>query len=482
MQNLFSSPLGRSLVIHIFLASSVFTLIYVAAQLYRNFESGVEQLEETFYNVESTLGTPLADALWRFDEEQVDVILNSIIQKNHIEHLVLKDKTGFLNLERGSKNSIKYPLVRTSNLIYNDGQKTHALGALEIELNKDMVIQQVWDDFIFILLFQFFKTLFLTIIILYLVVKIVIYPLNNIAKAIDKIDLNTTDTTIEIPSNHKLSLGSPNEFSVIERAINLMRIRIIESMSIRERLISEQERNSRNIALGALSGNVAHELNNILQAILGFSGSAERRFLKGDTEKATASMKKVTDAVARGTDVVKEILRFVSDRQESLKLMDVSLEIENSLDLMRKNLKYPLKYNCAGLPSGTVCKGSRLLLYQILSNLTKNASDAMETHGCKGEIKITLELTDTVIIRVEDNGPGIPPEFIEKIFMPFESTKSAEKGTGLGLSIVKSATEKMNGEISVNSELGRGTEFKVLLPLARRMDCDANNSSQDKTQ
>jgi len=98
----------------------------------------------------------------------------------------------------------------------------------------------------------------------------------------------------------------------------------------------------------------------------------------------------------------------------------------------------------------------------VLVNLVTNGLQAMGSEG-NVDINITGNETNSIVV-VKDNGSGIPPENIEKIFEPFFTTKAAGEGTGLGLSVSQGIIEKLGGSIKVNSKLGKGAAFKVVLP------------------
>ncbi len=102
-------------------------------------------------------------------------------------------------------------------------------------------------------------------------------------------------------------------------------------------------------------------------------------------------------------------------------------------------------------------------------NILANASDALIDYNSNINKKITIDTTivDNIWLKIgiQDNGPGIPPEIINKLFDPFFTTKPVGKGTGLGLSICYQIIEKHKGKIEINSELGQGTEFRILLPV-----------------
>ena len=105
----------------------------------------------------------------------------------------------------------------------------------------------------------------------------------------------------------------------------------------------------------------------------------------------------------------------------------------------------------------------------MLVNLVTNG---LQSLGSDGNVDIVVKSNRTnAIVVVKDNGPGIPPENIEKIFEPFFTTKPPGEGTGLGLSVSRGIIEKLGGAISVESKLGKGAIFQVILPKKRSNDC-----------
>jgi two-component system NtrC family sensor kinase len=136
------------------------------------------------------------------------------------------------------------------------------------------------------------------------------------------------------------------------------------------------------------------------------------------------------------------------------------------------NVEIIRKYG-AGLP---VIKTDINQMKQVIVNLLNNAKDAIEGSG-----KIIIEtafINDKVLISVTDNGVGIPEDKINKIFLPFFTTKPVGKGTGLGLSVSFSIIKNLGGSISVESELGKGTTFTIELPVSSNI---SNIKSQKKS-
>ncbi len=227
-------------------------------------------------------------------------------------------------------------------------------------------------------------------------------------------------------------------------------------------------------AMGTLAGGIAHDFNNLLYAIIGYVEMA-----RDDVEKDTQlfqNLGKVLEACQRGQELVARILTFSRRQHHHLDPINLKQAIENILSLLKQtipasvNLK--LKMDC-----DLTLYGNKTLLHQILVNIINNGVDAMDGEG---DIIIHVsrvlandpylwqftEITAQNYCKIEisDTGHGMDKETTDRIFEPFYTTKEVGKGTGLGLSIVHSIVKDHKGEVTVTSELGKGTTFTILLP------------------
>ncbi len=249
-------------------------------------------------------------------------------------------------------------------------------------------------------------------------------------------------------------------------------------------------------SLGALTAGIVHEINNPVNFVKGGIETLNRTmteilsFLE-KVQKLDKDKKKLTQAsfdelkkslieelqfanevvpqimkdMAFGTERIEDIvngLRIFS-RQEEAKVKSVSLHetIESALLILRPKAKKieGIEKDLDESIGEIECFPGQL--NQVIVNLVSNAIDAV---GPDGKIVVqTQDLGDVVSIKVRDNGSGIPKEVMDHIFEPFYTTKEAGKGTGLGLSISYSIIEKHNGELKVSSEVGKGTEFTIIL-------------------
>ena len=215
--------------------------------------------------------------------------------------------------------------------------------------------------------------------------------------------------------------------------------------------------------VGALAGGIAHDLNNCLAPVL-MAAPIIRTALKNPSDLKLLDT--VTTSALRGAEMVKQILNFsrgVAGAQRRVSLKALVTEMgQFAGKTFPRNIAIEI-FIAEDLPEVT---GNSTQLHQVLMNLCVNASDAMPTGGT---LKVTARNAPKqfVQIRVEDSGAGIPPEVIERIFDPFFTTKEPGKGTGLGLSTVARIVKNHGGSVKVESEVGTGTVFEILLPAAK---------------
>jgi len=228
-------------------------------------------------------------------------------------------------------------------------------------------------------------------------------------------------------------------------------------------------------AVGELAGGIAHDFNNLLTAIIGFSDLLLRRFRASDP--AFKDLMNIKNNATRAAELVKQILAY-SRRQTLrpaiLRLTDV---IEEFQATMGRTLGEKVKARVQHGRDLWFVKADEGQLFQVIMNLAVNARDAMPDGG---EITIStanvsereslllkdrgVERGEYVTVEVRDTGTGIKPEILEKIFDPFFSTKEVGKGTGLGLSTVYGIVKQTGGTILVDSEIGKGSSFRIFLP------------------
>ncbi|MBA3354282.1 MAG: hybrid sensor histidine kinase/response regulator [Blastocatellia bacterium] len=271
-----------------------------------------------------------------------------------------------------------------------------------------------------------------------------------------------------------------------------------------ERLQAQIIQNAKMASLGRLAAGVAHELNNPVGFVLGnlemlgddmgkllrlmrFYDAAE---LPDTIATAAAGIKSeiryetmldeldsvVTDCrdgAERIRDIVQNLRTFSRLGEAEFKVINIHEGIDSTVRLLSRyftgdNIALVREYGEIPLIEGYSGQ-----LNQVWMNLLANAAQAMDTN--RGEIKIATQVQDEMVeVSISDTGPGIAAEHLEHIFDPFFTTKPVGDGTGLGLSISFSIVERHSGRIEVETEVGKGTTFKVVLPVKGRDPMDGD--------
>ncbi|HYI02056.1 sensor histidine kinase [Hyalangium sp.] len=259
------------------------------------------------------------------------------------------------------------------------------------------------------------------------------------------------------------------QLRVDERTAELaMRLEQLEAT--RERLAHAEKM----AAMGTLAAGVGHEINNPLAYILsnlrfittelrGFTKSEEELELWQEVEEALADALQGAERVRKIVHALRTLARA---QVEPPKRVELQAVLDHALEVMDKELRPRARVAKEyGPPQGVL--GDETRLSQVFLHLLTNSIHAIpEGQPELHEIRVLTrqEADGRAIIEVRDSGHGIAPEHLPRIFEPFFTTKEAGEGTGLGLSICHSTIQAMGGEIQVESELGRGTTFRILLP------------------
>lgn len=217
-------------------------------------------------------------------------------------------------------------------------------------------------------------------------------------------------------------------------------------------------------AMGGMLAEVAHELNNPLTSVVGFSQLLMRKRVNADIKK---QLKKIASEAIRTSKIVQNLLSFIRFHRPEKTLVGVNGVIQNVLELKSRHLRVDNIRIIRKLASDDALPkvdGDYQKLLEVFLNLINNAHQAMALDRGKGTLTIQTESVEhTVVIRISDTGPGIPKEVQTKLFHPFFTTKP--EGNGLGLPISRNTIKEHGGEIFVENSKRRGTTFVIRLPI-----------------
>ena len=262
------------------------------------------------------------------------------------------------------------------------------------------------------------------------------------------------------------------------------RIVIVDDISDRINMETQLTQAEKLSSIGLLAAGVAHEVNTPLAVISSYAQMLGKQLRSDEATHARLQpvLEKITQQTFRASEIVNGLLNFSRMGSVDFGRVDVNLMVRDTVLLLEHQMR------SAGVAVVTalnedlpVVSGNRGKLQQVLVNLVLNAKDALQEKG-SGSVRIlTARTSKGVEIRVEDDGIGMSPEVVRKIYDPFFTTKSnpkegQRKGTGLGLAVTYGIVQEHAGTIEVSSTLGEGTVFRLELPAA-----DAAGQRQHRT-
>lgn len=236
--------------------------------------------------------------------------------------------------------------------------------------------------------------------------------------------------------------------------------------------------------IGVLAAGVAHEINNPLTAISGFTEGLKRRLPRLQTKIEEELLDDFSEYLGiilkecqRCQEIVRNLLTFGRQASFEANPVDLNALVKETLKLLHNQLKHQRKdlVRLAMDESLPLIRGDESQLKQVILNLLFNAFDATAEKGVI-ILRTYEEDQDRVVLSVEDSGCGIPSEHIDKLFEPFFTTKPVGKGVGIGLSTCYNIVNQHGGEILVESDMGKGSTFIVRLPREKH-DGDIQSDS-----
>jgi len=252
----------------------------------------------------------------------------------------------------------------------------------------------------------------------------------------------------------------------------------IEDVSALKKLESSLLQAQKMESLGLLTSHIVHDFNNLLSGIMGYASLLEKKI--ADDPKIKKYVSTIINSSERASTLISQLLNFSRKKVTEKEIININDLIKESLDFLSMSLK-AIHFDVQLYPSQILLQADKTKISQTLINLIINAKDAVETSS-RPTITIKTSLTDIsnqknlldgqyALIQVSDNGSGISRENLNKIFEPFFTTKGQGRGTGQGLAIVQEIIKDYNGRIEVESEIGRGTTFTILLPVLEKENC-----------
>ncbi len=215
-------------------------------------------------------------------------------------------------------------------------------------------------------------------------------------------------------------------------------------------------------AIGSLAGGVAHDFNNVLQAML--SHVQLLRAVGSDPARVAAAAAELEQQIRRGATLTRQLLLFSRRETTKPEALDLNEIVRSSAQLLQRLVRENISFRLVLAEGALLVRADRGQLDQVLMNLVVNAADAMQDGGV---LRVgTGRSAEGPWVSVSDTGCGIPEAIRDRVFEPFFTTKAPGKGTGIGLSVVRAIVEQHGGAIELKSGVGQGTTVRITLPAS----------------
>ncbi|MBS3906596.1 MAG: HAMP domain-containing protein [Syntrophaceae bacterium] len=512
----------RSLKSKIILSVIIVVVVIEGIFLYLNIKSlsqqMIEKTEEEAFNLSETIRLSIRYAMIKDRRDEYQRIIDDVAQQRGIVEVRIFNKAGEITvssdrtkvgtvvdmkaeacygchredeakvlLPSDSKTRVyqteKQRLLGLINPIYNEPscfschpKNINVLGVLDTmitleEFDKEklqLYNRMILSGIISVVVLSFFSSLLLT--------RFVNRPINKLLAATKTAAHGDLDQSVRIKSHDELGELTMSFNNMISE-LKWSRDAIAEWTQTLEQRVQERNRELQQVqdqliragkmaALGELAAGVAHEINNPLTGVLTFSSLMLKKTDENHPWKR--DLENIVQQTTRCRNIVKGLLDFARQRKPYKKESDIHLLIYRTLTLVKNQARFQnikmVKECKAGMPMLFV-DGDQI--QQVFMNIIINAADAIGEND--GTLTIKTDFHHGIAeISFADTGCGIPKEHLDRLFTPFFTTKETGKGTGLGLAISYVIVQSHGGEIEVESEVGRGSTFRIKLPIEKQ--------------
>ncbi len=472
--------LGFQLLVAVFSVYIFVTMITTITQMYIEWTNAEDEIKNDLISLQNSFESGIALALWELSEEQTQRIARGIIYFNIATGVQIEGKR--IKVQLGEKGDIqhKFEIIYTAEEV---GQRS--LGFAIIYSTRKLIFDRVKYSYISIVVNAVLKTFLLWVIVLLISHRLITLPLRKLTHESQTLDLEKVDRS------KKVNIGldrRENELTLLESSFNNMVQKLVKSRSeldrvnqnleikVKERTeelkLAKEKAEIANHAKSEFIANMSHELRAPMNAVLGFAQLL-------DTLVTDSQQKRYLHSIQTGG---KSLLTLMNDILDLSKIESGKIHIQRqpthlhnlvedasnifSLKLSQKHLKFIQEIDENLFPALML---DPVRIRQVLLNLIGNAVKFTE----EGHIKVTIkqkqkeESVVDLIIVIKDTGIGIPEKEQKKIFESFYQQAGQDfnkyGGSGLGLTISKRLIEQMDGVLSVTSEVGKGSVFKIAL-------------------
>ncbi len=478
----------------------------------------LDKTEEEAFNLSETIRLSIRNAMIKDRRDEYQRIIDDVAQRKGIVEVRIFNKQGEITvssdkakvgtvvdkkaeacygchredeakvlLPSDSKTRIyhteKQSLLGLINPIYNEPscyschpKSLNVLGVLDTTINLEGFEKERKQIYNRMMISGVVSIIVLSLLLSLLLTRVVNRPIDKLLAATKEAAQGNLNQSVSIRSHDELGELS-NSFNnmiselkrsrdAIEEWTQTLEHRVQERTQELQRIQGQLVRAGKMVALGELAAGVAHEINNPLTGVLTFSSLMLKKVDEAHPWKK--DLENIVQQTTRCRNIVRGLLDFARQRKPDKKQWDIHTIIDQTVTLVENQARFQnIKINKEfrkDMPSLFIDADQ---LQQVFMNIIINAADAMAGDGGALTIKTSVE-NGIAEVSFTDTGCGMSEEHLSKLFAPFFTTKEVGKGTGLGLAISYGIVQSHNGDIDVESEVGKGSTFRIKLPIDKQ--------------
>jgi|GEM_PF-5162629 len=477
-----SPVLAKRILVIALLVGGTFAIFDSAIRLYLQYRHDMGTLGHQVQHLLASHRTSLSMSLYRLDENQLHAELKDLLGHLGLMRLEVYEPGSGMPIQVQVGESAQKPTLHWQDTLWvEENGLRRNLGYLEVEIDASWPLKELRRGAFMALLGHSASLLILALIVLGITHFGITRHLISMARQLEAVNFDALAQRIHLK---KKSSRPRDEIDRLGDAINALLQRLEDGRlqnevqeAKRVELQKRHESGRKLEALGNLSGGIAHDINNILGIILLQTEMAVNQ--AGSNPAVLDRLGVVLKAVDRAKEVVRQILVFSRNSEGRLSAMNISHAVEEAMLLLKTTLPSKVTLITDIEPDCGILEAEPADIQQVLLNLGVNAFQAMEESG--GTLNLSLKkiridagemphLPEAKpglygLLTMTDTGPGMPKSVADRIFEPYFTTKEIGKGTGLGMAVVHGIISKLRGHILLHTRIGRGTTFRILLPI-----------------